>query len=204
MSERICMNHADREAESKCIACFKPICNECIIRFKGEDYCSDKCAEGAENTSQRIDEISAGQNRIKRKLIIRRILFLTILGIIAFLLYTFVFKDKKMMEKIKNQIEETKGAVLSPDDFYHAKEGVWEMETTIHLLKSRKFVSSDTELKAYLVYMAKPGETVRISEASGRWKKLDVIEEGEVIASGWADAEDGRAQWISDILVESQ
>ena len=76
------------------------------------------------------------------------------------------------------------------------------METTIHLLKSRKFVSSENELKAYLVATAKPGETVRISESMGRWKKLDIIKDGKVKSSGWADAEDGRAQWISDILVK--
>jgi hypothetical protein len=106
------------------------------------------------------------------------------------------------MDKIQGHVQQAKGAVFAPDDFYHAKEGVWKMETTIHLLKSRKFVSSEAELQEYLIYTAKAGETVRISEAMGRWKKLDVIKDGKIKATGWADAEDRRAEWISDILVK--
>ena len=202
MSDKVCMNHTDREAESRCISCFKPICDECIIRYKGQNYCSDECAEGAEQTAQQIDEISAGQNRVRRKRIIRRILILLILCVIAFLVYQFVFKNKDMMKEIEGRIEDATGAVLTPDDFYHAKEGVWKMETKIHLLKSRKFVSSDMELKSYLVKTVKPGEIVRISKSMGRWKKLDLIKDGKVISTGWADSEDGRGEWISDILVE--
>jgi hypothetical protein len=90
------------------------------------------------------------------------------------------------------------GEVTVADDFYHALDGTWKMETTIHLLKEQKYVSSDDELKYFLVYTANPGEIVRISQAEGRWKFLDVMQDGKVKASGWADAEDHRAELQAD------
>ena len=90
------------------------------------------------------------------------------------------------------------GEVTVADDFYHALDGTWKMETTIHLLKEQKYVSSDVELEYFLVYTANPGEMVRISQAEGRWKFLDVMQDGKVKASGWADAEDHRAELQPD------
>jgi flagellin-like protein len=90
------------------------------------------------------------------------------------------------------------GEVVALDDFYHAEDGTWKMETTIHLLKEQKYVSSDVELGHFLVYTASPGEVVRISQAEGRWKLLEVMEGGKAKASGWADAEDHRAELQAD------
>lgn len=202
MSVKLCINHTDREAESKCISCFKPICNECIIRYKSQDYCSDQCAEGAEQTGAKIDEISSGQHRIRKKRILKKMLFFIIFIIMCILFYLFVFKNEGLIQIFKGKLEEAKGTVLQPDDFYHAKGGVWKMETAIHILKSMKFVSSENELKSYLVATAKPGTVVRISDSKGRWKKLQIIHNGKMKSSGWADAEDARAEWISETLVE--
>ena len=128
------------------------------------------------------------QERKSGSRLARIIVLLLLLGAIIAVLYFFVIK------KQDNQSTAPKGAITEVDDFYHAKDGTWKMETTIHLLKEKKFVSGDAELKSYLVHTAKPGDIVRISQAAGRWKKLEVLKDDKVIATGWADAEDGQAE----------
>ncbi len=43
----VCLNHTDRPANTRCSACHKPICNECIVMDTGAIYCSQACAQGA-------------------------------------------------------------------------------------------------------------------------------------------------------------
>ena len=76
------------------------------------------------------------------------------------------------------------------DDLYKAEAGTWwRADTTFNLLKERKYVSGPSELKAFLVYEAKPGEIVRIKEARQRWKLVEVMKDGKPFASGWLDAD---------------
>jgi len=84
------------------------------------------------------------------------------------------------------------------DDFYHARDGIWRLESTVHLLRERKFVSSQRELRDYLVYEANPGETVRLKQAAGRWKLLEVLDGENAGVAGWADVDKDRASRLPD------
>lgn len=126
----------------------------------------------------------------RKKIAILIIIVLLLDALIAVIFIAYLINQQNAERNQAN----IKGKIEEIDDFYHAENGTWKMETTIHLLKSQKYVSSDTELKEYLVYTAKPGEIVRISQAAGRWKKLEVLKDGKITATGWADAEDGRAE----------
>lgn len=132
------------------------------------------------------------KNKVNKTLAVIIAILLLIIAIIAviFIIGKFFIEKGESGGEAKTQA----GERITVDDFYHATDGLWEMETTIHILKSQKFVSSDIELKSYLVKTVNPGETVRIARAGGRWKYLELIRNGEVIAEGWADAEDGRAK----------
>ena len=57
-----------------------------------------------------------------------------------------------------------------------------------YVLKSQKYVSSDTERDAYLVRAVPAGGMLRIVKAEGRWKQVEVIENGKAVATGWIDA----------------
>lgn len=131
------------------------------------------------------------ESKSNKKLAVIIIILLLLSAVVAVVFLFFIKKDD-------SSIASNNGDRVEIDDFYHAENGTWKMETTIHLLKSQKFVSSKTELKEYLIYTANPGEIVRISQASGRWKKLEVLKNGKVAATGWADAEDGRAELQKD------
>ena len=45
MENKVCLNHPNIDATSRCTSCFKPMCNECIIKDTGEDFCTQVCAE---------------------------------------------------------------------------------------------------------------------------------------------------------------
>ena len=141
-----------------------------------------------EETSSETSKSKAG-----KKVAIIIIILLFIAAIIV-VIYLFMIKKEDI------EVTPSGSEIAVIDDFYHAKDGRWKIETTIHLLKEKKFVSSDTELKNYLVYTAKPGKIVRIAQAAGRWKYLEVEKDGKVIASGWADAEDGKAERQKEVI----
>jgi len=73
--------------------------------------------------------------------------------------------------------------------FYHAGDGTWTMQDPMcYVLKSQKFVSSDRERDEYLVRAVPAGGVLRIIRGEGRWKQVEVLENGKVVATGWIDA----------------
>jgi hypothetical protein len=73
--------------------------------------------------------------------------------------------------------------------FYHASGGSWQMlDEASYVLREQKFVSSDSERYDYLVKKVLAGGVLKIIEARGRWKKVQVIENEEIVATGWIDA----------------
>ncbi len=133
-----------------------------------------------------LEQEESNQQKSRRRYVII-IIFICIAIFIAVLYFLF-FRGER------NSTAESPSKIVKIDDFYYAQNGEWVMESRIHLLKEKKYVSNDTELKKYLVYTVEPGEKVRITQAAGRWKHLEVIKEGKAIATGWADAEDAKAK----------
>ena len=76
-----------------------------------------------------------------------------------------------------------------PNPFHHAKGGDWVMEQTTPVLKEDKFWSSREELKHYLVREVPEGTVLRITASHGRWKEVDILEDGKPGPHGWVDGE---------------
>jgi hypothetical protein len=77
---------------------------------------------------------------------------------------------------------------MSP--FYDAGEGRWILlDTVTHVLREQKYVSSDREREEYTLFKVPAGGEVRIIEAQGRWKKVEVRKGSEVLGTGWIDAD---------------
>jgi len=137
-----------------------------------------------------MSEQEEGNQQKKRSKCVLIILFLCIIMFITIFSF-FFFRGEH------HNTKDSPAKSVRIDDFYYAQDGEWVMETKIHLLKEKKYVSSVAELKKYLIYTAEPGEKVRISQAAGRWKHLEVIKDSKTIATGWVDAEDTKAERCS-------
>ncbi len=122
-----------------------------------------------------------------------RVFWLTVIVILLFavlviILFFHPFGQKIDMERQEpNLIEGQEDSGFS--SFYYAEAGIWTLRDPVtHVLKERKFVSSDTERDTYTVREVHSGGTVKIVQSEGRWKKVEVLENGKSSAEGWIDA----------------
>lgn len=126
-----------------------------------------------------------GKNRYSLLLI----LFILLITAVAVWLLFFSHSDKESTAEEKEQaITQSQGERFEFSQFYHADEGTWIIEDEdILVLKEMKFISA-SEKDEYTVHEVKPSDHVRIVEARQRWKRVEVLEDGEVTATGWIDA----------------
>lgn len=117
------------------------------------------------------------------------ILIFTLLIIIILVIVLVLFLTNQKDEK-NTTVKEVKGERHKGwSDFYYADKGTWKMlDPASYVLKERKFVSSDRERDEYLVRKVPAGGILRITQAMGRWKHVEVLEDGNVTAEGWIDA----------------
>jgi len=95
-------------------------------------------------------------------------------------------------EATSRRAEETDGGRFEYSAFYHATGGTWTLhDKDIHVLKEMKYVSA-SELDRYVVRTLTPADRVRIVESRQRWKKVEVLDAGKVVATGWIDANNVR------------
>ena len=94
---KVCLNHPDREATNKCIACFKPLCDECVISGNGESYCSEKCMKQARSTVGNIERFQKAEKRAKfRRVVASFFKLIVILAVLGALVYYLI--DKKIIK----------------------------------------------------------------------------------------------------------
>ena len=106
MEGKVCVNHTDTHADSRCTSCFKPLCNVCIIAVQSEDFCSKECAnKHFQNLAKHVD---MGGKPSAIKSLIRIIIYLAVLGGLAFAVWHFVL-NKKPAEK--SSIEHSIGLI---------------------------------------------------------------------------------------------
>ena len=63
----VCLNHPDREASTRCVTCFKPLCSDCVLRSGRKVYCSEECLQNDRRTSGSIGRFAARERAIQRK-----------------------------------------------------------------------------------------------------------------------------------------
>ncbi len=54
--DKVCRNHPDRAAVTRCETCFKPLCEECKQQLLGKTFCSDQCARSWHEVDRNIAE----------------------------------------------------------------------------------------------------------------------------------------------------
>lgn len=66
-NDSVCLNHPDTPATARCASCSKPVCARCIVQKNGKNYCSQKCADLAEQGAARVDSVLDNKQKVERK-----------------------------------------------------------------------------------------------------------------------------------------
>lgn len=117
MAGKVCPNHPNTEAVSRCTACFKPLCGDCVMERNGEDFCSEKCAVGHFTTNAHVGDMLERDRRRARAKMIRNLVILVILAALAAAGYVYYQQNKdavdrrireggEQLREMKNQVEE--------------------------------------------------------------------------------------------------
>jgi hypothetical protein len=114
---KVCLNHPDREATDRCVACFKPLCDECAISFQGDTYCSEECRDNALRTGANIADFKAAEKAARRKRLIKKLIVFVVLAAVAAAAAVYIMRDKKLSEKLGGDFEKIKkGTMETVDD----------------------------------------------------------------------------------------
>ena len=100
ISESVCLNHTSTPAVCRCTTCFKPICNDCIVRDNEESFCGQICAEKNKRTSENI----AALNKRKPSGALKKIILLGIIAAGLYWAYTNQAKVKEIIDKGKSEL----------------------------------------------------------------------------------------------------
>lgn len=122
-----------------------------------------------------------------------RVFWLTVILVILFAVFVIILFFHPFGQKIemnRNALEQSDGNENRGfSSFYYAEDGIWTLHDPVaYVLKEKKYASSDTEREAYTIREVHSGETVKIIQSEGRWKKVKVMEDGKFSAVGWIDA----------------
>ncbi len=109
ISDSVCLNHPDVQAVTRCAACGKPICNDCIVHENGSNYCSSACANNAKKSSVRVDEVMESRNRVESKKRIKKFVVMIIVIILAATACYFYTRNKDDVNQYLKEKRKTLG-----------------------------------------------------------------------------------------------
>jgi len=105
----MCINHPDRAAATRCAACHKPICEECIVSTAEGKFCSQQCAQ---RTADFRKHSTAGKKAGSSVMsFVKLIVAVVIVAVVAYVGYrVFVKKEKPgdLLERTRDTLTETK------------------------------------------------------------------------------------------------
>jgi len=90
---KVCLNHPETPATDRCSACFKPLCDDCVLLYKGQSYCSEECITQASRTVDNIEKFKASEKRfLFKRMIVKVFKFIIFLLILLVVLYFLMKK----------------------------------------------------------------------------------------------------------------
>ena len=98
---KVCLNHTNVPAASRCTTCMKPVCTECTVTVNAEDFCSQTCAENHIRTSAELSRFKSKQ----KSGLLKKIIILAILAGLAW--FGWQNKDKilKFVDDKKEEMQ---------------------------------------------------------------------------------------------------
>ena len=116
LGDKVCPNHPNTIALSRCETCFKPLCSECAISKEDKDFCSKTCETNYFTTNKSIEDFRKQESRQKFVRIIKKFTLLAILIFAGFLLFWFWANNKEKVESTTDQLKDkAKGLKQSLD-----------------------------------------------------------------------------------------
>ena len=111
-ADKVCLNHPDISAVSRCVTCFKPLCPACIVKRQGQDFCSEICAINYNTTNKSINEFREKEHSRKFARLIKRLIILAVLIVIVLLAFHYLKgqkdKVKETTDQLRNKTEQLK------------------------------------------------------------------------------------------------
>jgi len=94
----VCLNHPNTDAVTRCSACGKPLCAECVYESNGRNYCSVECAKKAEASEARSGDVMTRTAKANAKAGFRKFVTLVIVLVLAAAAWYFYSKHKKEID----------------------------------------------------------------------------------------------------------
>ena len=106
MGDKVCLNHTNVRAVTRCETCFRPLCAECIVEVDGRHFCSEKCAGDSTDKRGRIAALNGANAKTKNTAFIKNIVILVILIGIAAAAFCYWQGHKKEVARMRTQLQE--------------------------------------------------------------------------------------------------
>ena len=106
MAGKVCLNHANVPAVSRCETCSKPLCEDCILEVQGSHFCCERCAGDGIDKRERIVLNSANQGS-KASTLMTKVVILIILAGLACAGYVYWRNNQVKMGKLKEEAPKT-------------------------------------------------------------------------------------------------
>jgi hypothetical protein len=103
----VCLNHPDRPATARCTVCFKPVCEECLIRDGAAGFCSQVCADNYGRTKGTVDAWHGQRQRDVARRRRRTLVRLIVLLIIAIAAYLYFTRNPGKLDRLKDSAGKT-------------------------------------------------------------------------------------------------
>ncbi len=112
ISDSVCLNHPDTPAVTRCATCGKPVCQICVVRKNGSDYCSQVCAANAEKSAGRVNTVMESKKRASSRNGIRTLIVLIVLAALAAAAWYFYSSNKDDVDKFVKKTEKELGTKI--------------------------------------------------------------------------------------------
>jgi hypothetical protein len=109
MAGKICHNHTNVPAVSKCDTCSKPLCADCILEVKDIHFCCTGCAGIGLDKRERITAstvLNSEQLQSEGAACRTKLIILLILAGLAYAGYVYWHNNQVKMGKLRNKNEE--------------------------------------------------------------------------------------------------
>lgn len=107
MAGKVCLNHTNVPAVSKCETCSKPLCEDCILEVLGSHFCSERCAGAGLDKKERIAVLNSEILQSEGATIRSKVIILLVLMGLAYAGYVYWHNNQFKMGKLKNEGQNT-------------------------------------------------------------------------------------------------
>ncbi len=109
----ICINHPEVQTQAHCLACMKPICQECLVVDNGQSFCSAKCAVRQKDSQEVIAKEQTRLRRQRRIKLIVRLVILLVGAAVAYIAYGYYTQNPDRLRELKRTAGELQEAAVN-------------------------------------------------------------------------------------------